>query len=1287
MRLIFSLFAVLVCFVIAAVVITTSGVDVGALLNGDATPAPPTSDRGSGGSVHIDGALLAALLGIGGSLAVCVIGAGALAAMRLRARRHRTSVRFELTPFRADEATPDQVRRLLEAWHQQLLEGWQGRPTRGQAAIALEVVMERGDQDRLQGRFLIAVPAELAAAAEGALRACYPNSRLDRREAPLPALSTIIRLKKRETFIQALNVPADDQPPITDGLLSEMLAQGSQAVAQIVLTPTPPTFEFYARRLFRGRERSATRRRSWDRAEPGMGSELLSRELEAGLAIQHRPLYFADIRIAAESQASCRAIGAVLRSASSGENRLIQRALTPGTRRMRIYQERLRRAVGNPLPSWRKGVYASTELAGLWRLPSPALTAVPIVRSSVPRVGAPPQISREPSGALLRDESGPVGIRPEDKSDGLSLIGGQKTGKTSALCQTVRVDAADPNCAVIVLMPKPGDALKALSTVPPWRTVHYLDFEAPEFGINPLMADGEAAMVADKVVDAFKDINMEGDIRGSSDRYLRQAAQAAIGASRAGAIEGPPNLWHMYRLLLPNEEAFREHVVEAIFSDPRYTDSATFFGRDLPSDLVEARVNTASKLDAPRNKILRLLVEALDKVLRHPRQLDLDDIVRNREVLIVDGKMGTFGADNCRVMLQFILNMLYGTLQRQQQLPEAERVRVAVKVDEAHLILNDSFADALATLRSAGLEVVAAWQYGEQIQDPKIRGGMMSLLRQRCMFSMGESADAREMSEIAMAVYTDMIRADPESRARLQFTPDTIFNLPNHHALCTWISKGARAPAFIAQTVPLREDASVVAHHLAAQRARGGYVPDRLPDPLPDVANDALRELPLAPMAVAAAVGSDGGEGGGTLVAAAPPPVEPVGPPAADSTPTPASASPPPPPPEHTPTPTPTPTSAPAPAPPARPPAALPDSYTELDLDDVRGLSWEAPSPQPPEERPEPTPRELEILGALWRYRVLFSSQIHRRWWSTSSLRAAQQGLNRMTQAGWVRRGRLSVGESGTQQRLYVLARDGFELAQSRTGRYGPIIAPDAEWADPQVKDARRVLGDLHTNGWMLALQRMAPRAVRTWRGPDEARVRPPRRRERGGWVDLRPQDLAVGGSRKLNGIDAGDLRPVAPNAAVEIQLQTDGTPLRFDLLVQLTRDPGSSSLEAKLRAYDAFITGWASTLDRYKTLKTSPIAVFVAEDERAALTILAAADRALTGSQGKAGEPESEWPFPGRRNLFIAIERDIHIGSLAALQLPEHPPELRERLGGPEARRCKPRRVELIDPRLLGAG
>src|SRR5918912_1209391 len=140
--------------------------------------------------------------------------------------------------------------------------------------------------------------------------------------------------------------------------------------------------------------------------------------------------------------------------------------------------------------------------------------------------------------------------------------------------------------------------------------------------------------------------------------------------------------------------------------------------------------------------------------------------------------------------MQFIVNMLYGALQRQQQRPEDERVRVALKVDEAHLIMNESFANALATLRSAGLEVVAAWQYGEQIEDPKIRAGMLSLLRQRGVFSLGEASDAREFADVAMDLYTDAIRADRETRANVRFAPDTLFNLPNHHAVCSWLSGG-----------------------------------------------------------------------------------------------------------------------------------------------------------------------------------------------------------------------------------------------------------------------------------------------------------------------------------------------------------------------------------------------------------------------------------------------------------------------------------------------------------------
>ena len=1216
-------------------------------------------------------------------LAVGVIALGLLLAVRTWARRRRHYVRLRLIPYRADEAVPDVVRRLVESWHQQLLERWWRRPLLGQPSIALELTMAPGASGELEGQMAIVCPIGSVDSIAASLRSCYPDSRLTA-AAPMLRSERVVRLKKRFVFLQPLSISDKYDGSVADTVLNQLANTGQPGVVQYVLTPVPGAFDRWSRSRFRARERRSMQSAALSPSDPGLRSELMSHEFQGGLAVQHHTLFFGEIRVGAQTLPAARSVAASLRGRSVGLNRLVERSMRR-LGRGPLYCDRIMAGLGNPLPSWRHGVLSSAEVAELWHLPSPGLTAVRLHRSSIPRAIAPPAITRDPVQALARDEHGFVGIRAVDKSDGLGLIGGQKTGKTSVLCRTVQVDAADEDCAMVVLMPKPGDALKALSMVPRGRKVHFLDFAAPEFGINPLLAVGEPAAVADKIVEAFRDVNEEGDIRGSSDRFLRQAAQAAVGAGQAGVLPGPASLWDMYRMLLPSEVAFRERVVQALYSDPRFTDTVTFFGRDLPHDLRETTVNATSKLDAPRNKLLRLLVESLDKVLRHPVQLSLDEVVRNREILIVDGKMGTFGPDNCRVMMQFILNMLYGALQRQQQLPDAERVRVAVKVDEAHLIMNESFANALATLRSAGLEVVAAWQYGEQIQDPKIRAGLMSLLRQRCMFSMGESADAREMSEMVMNVYVDMIKDDPSSRARVRMTPDVIYNLPNHHALCSWISEGARQPGFILQTIPLETDQAIVDHHLQAQRDRGAFVPDRMPDPLPELALDGVVDIADRPLELGDALGEEVG-----AVAAAAPPAPPRA-----ARPVPVAV-----PqreqadadvdvaddvllPESIPEPEPVAIAVPAAErrPPVRPPVGAPETFVELDLDAVRGIAWDEIATQKPEEWPEPTARDLEILAALHRHRVMFSTQIWRRWWGTSTLRAAQQGLNRMAKAGWVRRFKFLSGERGAVQRVYCITQAGFALAQSHSGPKGPYIHPETEWRELGVDDPRAVVRNLHANGWVLALEALAPRAVTHWRGPGDARILVPRRRARGEWVEWRPSELVIGTSRRVHNLQAERLEPVSPAAAVELRVQGADGRRRFDLLIEIQRGRLGPSQVERLARYDAFITGWFRLVDRYQTLKTPPIVVFVCEDEPSAIALAELADGALTGQIAKAGTEAHEWPAPARRTIFFAAERAIHEGSLEAFKLQPLPPELRT--DGDTA--FAPRKVAIVDPRMLG--
>lgn len=1182
-------------------------------------------------------------------------------ATRTWARRRRTYVRLSLVPHRADEAPPEDVRRLIEAWHQQLVERWWRRIFFGQPGIALEVDVGPDTSGAFEARLTLVCPVDLRTSLEGSLFACYPDSRLTPATDPPPRMQRIVRLKKRQMFVWALRRPEPRQRGVMDAVLNQMASLGTPAVLQYVLVPTPALFDRYSRRCFSAIERTSEGARATDPGQPGLRSEVLGQELEGGLGIQHRPLFFTEIRIASTGYREAAAVAGGLRGESSAENRLVERFMRPWGRGP-LYLRRLAAGVGNPIPGWRQGVLSSTEICSLWQLPSPGLRSVRVSRAPVPRILAPPEISRDPAAALARDEHGEVGIRPEDKTDGLGLIGGQKTGKTSVLCRTVQADARDESCAVVVLMPKPGDALKALSMVPRGRTVHYLDLERPEFGINPLASVGDPGMVADKIVEAFVDINAEGDIRGSSDRYLRQAAQAAIGASRNGVVEGPPTLWHMYRILLPVERAFRERVVEALAPDPRYADTATFFGRVLPDDLENSPGQTTAKLDAPRNKLMRVMVESLDKVLRHPLQIDLDEVVRKREVLIVDGKMGTFGADNCKVMMQFVLNALFATLQRQQQLPEAERVRVALKVDEAHLVLNESFADALATLRSAGLEVVAAWQYSEQIQDPKIRAGLMSLLRQRCMFSMGEAEDAREMSKVAMSVYSDLIRDDAESRARLRLTPDTIVNLPNHFAVCSWISRGARVPAFLAKTMPLDQDDAIVEHHLARQRERGGHVPERLPDPMPDLDWEAPRELPTRVVPEEAEVGeaanAAGGEesGDGSVRAA---PVALGFDPSANSVSVENERA-------------------------AATPPQVPETFTELDLDNLRGITWDKLTPLPADRRRQPSNRELEILAALWSYRFLFASQIHRRWWRGSSLRASQQALNQMAKAGWVRRFKLQTGERGAQQRVYCLTRQGFELAQERTGRDGSFVDPEAKWREPVATDARRILRTLRVNGWGLAFEHEVGKLLRIWRGPRAGRLDPPRRRIRGEWVEIAPGDIVVGSGHKLRDFGASKFESVTPDATLELSIPIGEERLRFDLLVEFDMARSNAASIERLQRYDGLISGWSGMLDRYKLLGTPPVVLLVCEDERRAMNLLKIADRAVTARLAKPGAEETEWPHPGRKGIFVAVERDMHLGSMQALRLPELPPDIRERLDGKRARKCRPQRVQLIEPSLM---
>ena len=249
-----------------------------------------------------------------------------------------------------------------------------------------------------------------------------------------------------------------------------------------------------------------------------------------------------------------------------------------------------------------------------------------------------------------------------------------------------------------------------------------------------------------------------------------------------------------------------------------------------------ATSRVAERLDAPRNKISGLTgVPPLRRFFNHPTDVPLREIIQARDILIVDANMGAIGTENSKACMLFILRMLHAQLQRQVHLPEAERPRVPLLVDEAHYVAGgENVVDQIATHRAAGLEAAFGLQYFAQLgsaseHQQKILKGVLNLLQSRFLFRMGDAEDAEQATRIAMAVYATMIRDDPDSRARLRVTPEQALNFPNYYCLASWIANGTRAPSFMGQTYPLPDVGDEWAdQHLAAQDERVGPYPEQL---------------------------------------------------------------------------------------------------------------------------------------------------------------------------------------------------------------------------------------------------------------------------------------------------------------------------------------------------------------------------------------------------------------------------------------------------------------------------
>ena len=811
------------------------------------------STLGSGLAWLTDGVLLG-LHVVAYSARVLLLLAVPLAVIRLHARRQRAEpgrmLCAELRLGRDDHASPYEISKVFDGIAGALRPSVVRRLLAGPPTLVLRVVSEGGSRSV---RFLVTAPHVFHPAIAARLRATYPDTRLipiDAAEADPFALGAIVspgaalrarlhreplqpvpvevlRVKKARRWVWALSTTKDYEHSVVESLVSVMHALPGGCVVELLLTPAPAILERYTGHALKGRERRfMTSSNALGPAEPGVESVVAQKHIQGAVEGVGRAWWWFDYRIVVPhgQEPYARQVAGVVQE-TRGENYLRVRAMRL---RRRLYAWRSARGAPQLYPALWSGALSSAEVASLWHLPTLRLKAVPLHRISAREIPATSAISRDPAHALMRDEYGPVGIHPGDRRKGWMLLGAQGTGKSAALAPHVKSVGEDDSRAGIVIDPKEDLARLCLSLIPARRTLHYLDLGAPRYGLNILTAGQLSPEIkADVLIAVIRELTGESSVGPRSDMFLRSAIQAVT------IVEPVPTLHHVWAMLNPFIAGYREWVTRELRGYHEIDFVREYWEQTFPATLAANPRFITEALAAPANKIGRFLTSpSLNLLMTHPIQLDLESIIRQREILIVNGSKGAIGEDNANYFCSMLIVLVQRTLHQIQRTAIGDRVQTALVIDEAHNMFIRSFATLLSEGRSGGIEVTAAFQYTGQIEDEKVKKGIKSLLQNISLFRQRDFDDARAAAALAMEVFQDNIKGDTEDQRRTRIDPMDIVKRPDYSAVNLWLAGGVPQPAATATTEPMErlvdtpEALRAREHHEAEQRRRGDHPHD-----------------------------------------------------------------------------------------------------------------------------------------------------------------------------------------------------------------------------------------------------------------------------------------------------------------------------------------------------------------------------------------------------------------------------------------------------------------------------
>ena len=914
-----------------------------------------------------------------------------------------------------------------------------------------------------------------------------------------------------------------------------------------------------------------------------------------------------------------------------------------------------------------------------------------------------PDLPEHVRHGTLRAENGNVLLAPWDRKYGALLLGLPGVGKTALALAMYLNDIWDPDATIIAIDFKSELASLCLHLTPPEcpKRIWYLDLGQPAFGINPLVMEAgeplvdQVSAIGGIVAGALADTS-EGQFFESSHRYTDYATGAAL------AIAHKQHSRHarfqdVSGLLRHDRDDYHAAAARACADIPDLQEIAEFYGSELPAKLRDAKATTAKEMDAPRNKISRLLRNpAMRRFYSHPTNVSLRSIIDSRDILIVDANFEKADEKNAVTTAHFLFRMLNRELYRLVKLPQSQRPRVYLYVDEAsHVAKSEHVVEQFAHHRAGGLCPTFSVQYQAQIGSgsqhrEKILKGFMNMLQSKFIFRLADHHDAEEAARAVMSVYESRMSAQVAQRQYMRVTPEQYLHLPNHFCVGHMIVDGTPRVAFTGKTFPFPEPAADgnpdgysdlwARQHLARMAERCGAYPAELGVITP-YADELIRH--------------DDGEANGKQPKRAQKPKRPSDPGTRtgsdertqDRPPAQVSHEPPPDPPSLR--------DSPARRVAGRPAGKLtvgdehgqpaPASVRELAVADR--ICEIGPALRNPTAAalPRMYEEDYRVLAFLDKAGLAPSPLIARAVMPGKSERTVEHKLGKLHANGLIARHETTLRDQrGGAQRppaLYSLTQEGFTVAQGRTPQ--PAIHPKRDFREIEASKGARVAHDLHALGWTVALHRaVGDVATDNWKTPryQTGRIPVP---QTGTGTRRRQITLAETFPHGQTAIDLQNPEPQELKPDVTLELKVGETV--FDVLLEMDLTDRPAYNRDKLAAYDTFLCAWWRAVPRYTRLGGPPVVVWVSPNERAALALAQTADEALTGRCGVIGQPPPNWYHAGRDHTFFAVEERAHHGSLQLLALPDLPPKARQERDGDAALYLDG--TELVPPTVAAAG